>query len=176
MPKEAKTRRKILDIGCGEHKVLAEAVGLDKLKLRGVDIVHDLNKFPYPFESSSFDEIYAFMVLEHVDEPVKVMKELHRILKPQGLLYIKVPYFMSSVAFQDPTHRNFFTDKTFKYFTSDCKLNYYSNCCFEIVNQRLYSNSSSLAEKLRNLIPFRFFLRFFLMNMYDEIHLTLKKR
>jgi predicted SAM-dependent methyltransferase len=169
-------KRKILDIGCGKHKAVPEAIGLDVVKLEGVDVVHNLNKFPYPFKASFFDEIYAFMVLEHVEDLMRVMKELHRILKPEGLLHIKVPYYLSSVAFQDPTHRNYFTDKTFHYFTKDCELNYYSDCRFVIVSQSLYSNSASFIEKVRNLIPFRSILRFFLMNMYDEIHLTLRKK
>jgi SAM-dependent methyltransferase len=175
MVKTAKTK-KILDIGCGKHKAVPEAIGLDVVKLEGVDVVHDLNKFPYPFKAASFDEIYAFMVLEHVEDLVKVMQELHRILKPEGLLHVKVPYYLSTAAFQDPTHKNFFTEKTFQYFTSDCELCYYSKGHFEIESQSLYANSVSFSEKLRNLLPFRSILRFFLMNMYDEIHLTLRKK
>lgn len=53
----------------------------------------DLNYIPYPFEENSIDLIEADHVLEHLSDPFKVMKELHRILKPNGLLLIRVPHF-----------------------------------------------------------------------------------
>ena len=36
---------KIIDLGCGENKVIG-SIGLDKVKLESVDIVHDLLSFP----------------------------------------------------------------------------------------------------------------------------------
>ena len=48
---------KTLDLGCGNNKRLG-AIGIDFNDLDAVDIIHDLNVFPYPLEDSSFDEIY----------------------------------------------------------------------------------------------------------------------
>ena len=48
--------KKILDLGCGRNKVPG-AIGLDLFPVPGVDVVHDLEAFPYPFENNSFDEI-----------------------------------------------------------------------------------------------------------------------
>ena len=48
---------KKLDLGCGRSKK-AGFIGLDCLVLPGVDIVHDLTKFPYPFEDGLIDEIW----------------------------------------------------------------------------------------------------------------------
>lgn len=83
---------KKLNMGCGA----AKKKGYINLDFRGQvepDVVHDLNVFPYPFEDHSFDMIEAFHVIEHLDRAFVVMKELHRILKPEGLLHIKVPHF-----------------------------------------------------------------------------------
>lgn len=44
-----------------------------------------------PLEDNSFDTIFCNHVLEHVDDDIKAMKELHRILKPGGLAIMQVP-------------------------------------------------------------------------------------
>lgn len=106
---------KVLDFGCGNRK-RADAIGIDKNPDSQADIVHDLNAFPYPFDGSVFDEIYADNILEHLDDVVRVMEELHRICRPGGLVKIIVPYFRSHWAFVDPTHRHFFTVESFSYF------------------------------------------------------------
>lgn len=46
-----------LDIGCGTNKK-DSFLGVDILELPGVDIVHDLNSFPYPFSNNEIDEIW----------------------------------------------------------------------------------------------------------------------
>ena len=56
--------KKVLDLGCGPHK-LPGAVGIDLQQLPGVDVVHNLDIFPYPFEANSFDEVHCYHVLEH---------------------------------------------------------------------------------------------------------------
>ncbi|OGG45170.1 hypothetical protein A2673_03705 [Candidatus Kaiserbacteria bacterium RIFCSPHIGHO2_01_FULL_50_13] len=68
------------------------------------DVIHDLNAFPYPFESDSADHIRMVHVLEHLDKPFLVMQELHRILKPGGTLYIAVPHFSRGFTHAEHTH------------------------------------------------------------------------
>ena len=48
---------KILDLGCGNNKIQG-SIGMDFIKFNSVDIIHDLNVFPYPFKPLEFDEIY----------------------------------------------------------------------------------------------------------------------
>ena len=55
------------------------------------DIQHDLNKFPYPFEDISVDELIMNHTLEHLDKPVEVMKEIWRICKNGAKIQIGVP-------------------------------------------------------------------------------------
>lgn len=79
------------------------------------DVVHDLNAFPYPFKDNSADRIELTHVLEHLDQPFKVMRELHRILKPKGTLYIAVPHF--SRGFTHTEHSHGFDVSFYCYFT-----------------------------------------------------------
>ena len=109
---------KILDLGCGNKKRTG-AIGVDFNNRTDADIIHNLNVFPYPFEDSSFDQIYLDNTLEHLDNVILVMEEIHRICKPGGLVKVIVPYFRSVWAYIDPTHKHFFTVDSFAYFDPD---------------------------------------------------------
>lgn len=85
-------------------------INIDWQSIVKPDVEHDLNKFPYPFETSSVDHIEAIHIIEHLDRPFEVMREFHRILKPNGTLMIKVPHF--SRAMTHPEHFHGF-DVTF---------------------------------------------------------------
>lgn len=117
---------KILDIGCGNNKTHG-AVGIDFNKRTQADIIHDLNVFPYPFKDNEFDGIICNQVLEHLNDVIKVMEEIHRISKPGALVKIWVPHFSSADAYGDPTHKHFFSARSFDYFTGDIpEFQYYS--------------------------------------------------
>lgn len=107
--------KKILDLGCGNRK-RPGAIGIDHNPGTDADVIHSLDVYPYPFEASSFDEIYADNVIEHLNDIVRTMEELHRISKPGGLVKVIVPYFRARWAFIDPTHRHYFTAHSFSYF------------------------------------------------------------
>jgi predicted SAM-dependent methyltransferase len=104
-----------IDIGCGNSKKVG-FTGIDIIPLDGVDIVHDLNHFPYPIENNLVGEILMDNVLEHLDKPMLVMDELYRICRNDAKITIAVPYFRSFYAIIDPTHRNFFGVNWFNYF------------------------------------------------------------
>lgn len=109
---------KKLDLGCGNSKRNG-FIGLDSLPLPAVDVVHDMNVFPYPFADNEIDEIWMDQVLEHLKEPMKVMEEIHRICRNGAKVTIGVPYFRSFYAVIDPTHRNLFGVSWFSYFNPD---------------------------------------------------------
>ncbi len=94
---------KKLNLGCGED-IKEGYVNLDWSSLVGADVAHDLNALPYPFEDNSFDLVEAFHVLEHLEKPFSVMKELHRILRPGGTLHIKVPHFSRGMTHAEHEH------------------------------------------------------------------------
>ncbi len=93
---------------------------LDLRPFDRVDIVHDLNALPWPVVTSSYDEISAIHVVEHLDSLVSFMDECWRVLKPGGTLYIETPLAGANVdlEFADPTHRRCYRKHTFiNYFT-----------------------------------------------------------
>jgi len=109
------TDKKVLHIGCGKNK-LEGVVGVDLLKLPGVDVVHDLDNYPWPFANNGFDLVYAHSVVEHITDIVSLFDEIARILKVNGRLVLAVPYFRSVDAFTDLTHKHFFTSNSLDYF------------------------------------------------------------
>src|SRR4051812_45682365 len=96
-----------LDIGCGDKKRVGTH-GVDRAALPGVDTVHDLNVFPYPFRDGSCDEIWMTDVLEHLQDTLGVMQEVYRILQPGGIAHVKVVHWSHHHAYADPTHVRFF--------------------------------------------------------------------
>lgn len=101
---------KVLNIGCG-NRLIKGAVHHDRVKHRPeIDVVHDLNERPWPWEDDSFDKVVALAVLEHLDiDLVASFDECHRILRPGGQLVVKLPLQAGKNAYDDPTHRWFFT-------------------------------------------------------------------
>lgn len=106
--------RKLLDLGCGTRK-RKNAVGVDIMPNEKVDIVHDLNQYPYPFHDNEFDDILLDNSIEHLDSVVKTMEEIWRICTPGARVVVKVPYFRSHFAV-DPTHKHSFVSHSFYYF------------------------------------------------------------
>lgn len=126
--------KKILDLGCGKKK-RPGAIGVDYSDRHNADVIHDLNEFPYPFEAESIDQIYLDNVLEHLNDPMKVMGEVHRITKLGGSVKVIVPYFRSVWAFIDPTHKTFYAVDSFAYYDPDhiiCKRYDYVKTRFKV--------------------------------------------
>lgn len=100
----------VLNLGCG-NRILKDAINHDRTKHRPeIDITHDLNILPWPFADNSFNKIVALAVFEHLDiDLVASLNECHRILKPGGIVVLKLPLQKGFNAYDDPTHRWFFT-------------------------------------------------------------------
>lgn len=113
----------LLDIGCGGNKQ-PRFVGMDKRKLPGVDIVHDLERFPYPLENESCLTIVGSHIVEHLKPwlMLEFMDELWRIMKRDGQLALSMPYGVSRGYVQDPTHCNPCNEATWQYFDPDYPL------------------------------------------------------
>ena len=122
---------RVLDVGCGNNK-LPGAIGIDRVALPAVDVVHDLNSFPYPFDSSSFDEIRLIHVIEHLDSIIRVMEEIYRMVRPGGRVTIITPHYSDFQSWNDPTHRWHLTTYSFRYFEPEWESSYYSLARFKI--------------------------------------------
>ena len=92
---------KVLDFGCGERpfelffsRFGAQTVACDlqQNRLGTVDVLLDRESSKLPFEAGTFDVICLFDVLEHVEEDLVLLGELHRILKEGVLLLLSVPF------------------------------------------------------------------------------------
>ena len=104
-----------LNLGCGDDR-RPDAVGCDIDRHgEGVDVVCDLNHTPYPFRDGQFSEILCQDILEHLQDIPDVMAELHRLLRPDGLLRVRVPHFTSMDAYGDPTHRHLLSARSFDF-------------------------------------------------------------
>lgn len=148
---------KILDIGCGKNKIDG-AIGVDFNSNTAADVIHNLNVFPYPFDENEFDVMYCRHVLEHLDNLVLVMEELYRIGKPNAAIYIDVPYFSGIDAYNDPTHKRFFTSRSFDYFTGEFReLDYYSKAHFKKKAVRIEFWSTRSGFTPQNVLGFGLF-------------------
>jgi len=132
-----------LNLGCGDD-IKKGYVNLDKAKLAGVDIVWDLEKFPYPFKNNKFDEVYCKDVLEHLQDFINVLKEIHRILKKDGKAIIEVPHFTSVDSYGDPTHKHIFSSQYFNPFAKGDKRQYYFNFHFSEIKTRIIFRKNAL--------------------------------
>lgn len=122
-----------LDLGCGS----AARNPFDAETVFGGDIVDygdsrvrfaDLTVEPIPFDSQSMDYVTAFDFFEHIPRLIYVgndrlspfiqlMNEIHRVLKPGGVLHAQTPAYPRAEAFGDPTHVNTISKQTVAYFT-----------------------------------------------------------
>ncbi len=95
---------KILDLGCGPQSKKPGAVGLDIRPAPHVDVVHDLNDYPYPFPDDEFDFIEMSHIIEHVVRPLNLMREIHRIARPGAAVRIITPHYSSQLSYGDLEH------------------------------------------------------------------------
>ena len=103
-----------LNLGCGKKKFVGDCwVNVDAYQSCKPDVVWDLNKFPYPWETNSVDEIYMSHVLEHIPDWWSSFTECARILKPGGTLEIRVPDESSSTALTYRDHLHVFGQNSF---------------------------------------------------------------
>jgi SAM-dependent methyltransferase len=93
------------------------SIGYETVDLTDCDICCDLNE-QWPFEDNSVGVIKAYDIFEHLKDSVYTMKELYRVLVPGGYAFIKVPSTDGRGAFQDPTHKSYWNENSFLYYTN----------------------------------------------------------
>ena len=111
---------KKLNLGCG-YDIRKGWINLDIKEGRGVDIVHDLNTFPYPFKDNYFDEINADNIFEHLQNPKLFIDELWRISKNNGFIHISTTHFSNWASWGDITHVRPFNSTSLDHVRNDRK-------------------------------------------------------
>lgn len=97
---------KILDIGCNEG-IIAEKLELKRDAYLGLDIDYqallevskrgysykriDLSKENIPLKDNSFDSFLCLDILEHLQDPKRIIKEIKKVVKPHGYGIIALP-------------------------------------------------------------------------------------
>lgn len=91
---------RLLDIGCGEKPYL-DIFSPHTISYTGIDIPHSLHKkdavdifanaHQLPFKKDTFDTVLCLEILEHVKQPLEVLKEINRVLKPGCVLILSAP-------------------------------------------------------------------------------------
>lgn len=114
-----------LDLGCGINK-RPGSVGVDSNRDTAADVIADINSGALPFRDSSFDRVYLIHVIEHVEDVVKTVEELHRVCRAGGVIRLETPHYTDFSSFCDPTHRWHLNTFSFRYFTEQGGFSYYS--------------------------------------------------
>lgn len=73
----------------------------------------------WPWDDSTVSEIRAWDALEHLSDKIQTMNECWRVLQPGGILDLFVPTTDGRGAFQDPTHKTFWTPNDLFYFCEE---------------------------------------------------------
>jgi SAM-dependent methyltransferase len=165
-------QRRVLDIGCGVGHFLElardrgwEGTGIElnakavaNCRRLGLDVREELlgaDTFP----AASFDAVTMWDVLEHVPYPARIIEHIRSVLRPDGLLVVRVPNGMALAArvlqekcnmFAGFTHINLFSPPTLERFMADqgfAKL--FRNTCnpeFNVLNNYLNYDDPYLGE------------------------------
>ena len=93
----------ILDVGSGPERMGDEFINVDAFPFPEVDVVADAHALP--FCDSSIDGVVSESLLEHVALPDRVAREMVRVLKPGGFLYVSAPFIHPYHASPDDFNR-----------------------------------------------------------------------
>lgn len=176
-----------LDIACGQRKQDGYT-GIDWADVPGVDIVHDLNVYPWPIETGSVEVAFCSHYIEHI--PMQFIThdgrnkeaffaffdEVYRILAPGGQITIIAPWHASTRAWQDPTHRRAISDVSFLYLNKAWRdanqLDHYAvTCDFDTTfGYAIEAQLTTRNEEYRQMMMRHY------INVINDVQATLIKR
>jgi len=107
---------KKLNLGCGTD-YMNGWINVDNGAVK-CDVNHDIEQFPWPFETSSVDEIKMQHILEHISREnfIPFLREMYRVCAGGATVNIISPYAGSDNFWTDPTHKLPLTSRTFDFF------------------------------------------------------------
>jgi SAM-dependent methyltransferase len=84
---------RLLDVGAGGRVIAQGVITLDAVPYAGVSIVGDVHRLP--IADNQFDCVFCTGVLEHIRDPWQVVREIHRVLKPGGIIHLDAPFMQA---------------------------------------------------------------------------------
>jgi uncharacterized protein YbaR (Trm112 family) len=81
---------KVMDLGVRERPAAPGLISFDLFRFPGVHVVGDAHRLP--FKDASLDGVISTALLEHVEQPEAILKEMRRVTKPGGFVYVEVPF------------------------------------------------------------------------------------
>lgn len=126
---------------------------VDHIALPEVDVVADLNEPFSELPDDCVDAIYCRHTLEHIDNFLGLVGEMHRITRPGGVIEITVPHFSNPYYYSDPTHVRFFGLYSFFYFCNESEQprrkvpSFYSTVRFQVQSVRFNLMKQSFFDR-----------------------------
>jgi SAM-dependent methyltransferase len=119
---------RVLMLGCGAKPMIG-AVNHDRVKHSPwVDVAFNLEKMPWIKQHAplnlllehervfaqvdGFDAVYAYDLVEHIEDVFGFLNEIHALMKPGGILVMRGGAADNPATFIDPTHRHWFTEES----------------------------------------------------------------
>lgn len=148
-----KNKERILELGCGSGGNLRALRSISAtVEFHGIDMMNaeeisepmiyrklDLDQDVLPYDDNYFDAILFTHVIEHLKAPLQLGKEIHRVLKPNGIMYVETPNWTSMLVpsfgikreqhnpfnfFDDPTHvRPWTKHSLYDFISGACRFN-----------------------------------------------------
>ena len=163
----------ILDAGCGSGRNMADLallgtvtgveladVSVARARERGVGEVVQCSITELPFSDDQFDLAVCFDVVEHVDDHLRALAELHRVVRPGGTLVVTVPAYQWLWSEHDVInhHERRYTAATLRAVAQQAgwravRTTYFNGCLLPIaiVHRRLTRRSHVVGEPVSDL-------------------------
>ena len=106
-----------IELGPGTQRFVKDAVTIDKFDSDAVDIMADFELGLSFLPDNSVDYFYSSHVMEHIVNLELLLREIHRVLKPNGIYEFIVPHFANPYYYSDYTHKQFFGLYSMSYFS-----------------------------------------------------------
>ncbi|HEU0080904.1 MAG TPA: glycosyltransferase [Candidatus Paceibacterota bacterium] len=108
----------VIDVGSGPERLGKEFINVDVFPFPEVDVVSDATQLP--FKDGSIDAAVSESLFEHVPDAYKVAREMVRVVKPGGYIYVSAPFMHPYHASPDDFNR--WTTSGLKHMFSDLEV------------------------------------------------------
>jgi SAM-dependent methyltransferase len=163
--------KKILDIGCGTKPYQkfvnsnVEYIGVD-IDVANKDVDIYSSAYNIDIEECSIDYVVSFQVLEHLEEPLKMLEEAYRVLKEEGEIYLTVP--MSEHLHEEPYDFFRYTEHGLIYLLKKAGFK-------QVKIIRMGTNSANIGRRIAQALFGRKFIRI-LIPIVNYVFFRLEKR